>query len=499
MSSAETKQFKKSRTEKIEEVKSSRADGVMFKPGVMTNKPSLILFVGVFLAMLGVTIYGAMQGYYGKFNMEHTATIEGKDLPIPSSFVMNGHWTGMMIAGLAIAAVWPTLFLGLLSAFAHTMVWVSCLTGPAFFLAAGGLILGKSGEKTTAVWISGGCTIGVGVLLLLVTWCFRKKIAFTATLVRTSSKLTIGHPSVLVAGIWHSALGLGWIALTLCAWVPLTELIGNGYAAGGILLFPMLWGALVFQYAYLVTTAGVMARWYFGEVVSVGGALSATWMYCLGSVCLGAALMAIIQVIQILVEAATHDDNGRPNIAYFICRPILDTIEWLAQIFNRFTFALVAIYHFDFWLAGYEATKILSNSGLTAFAQDLVLGWVTLMASLTNMFVTSMLLFLYSGTSLLGYLPAGFAASGLPGLFARHGGDAQVELWAFEVLVCGLIFSVTLSGAIASALEGMTTALLVCFAEDPRQLEVKHPELHAAMSERVRLLQPKDEEKEPAV
>jgi hypothetical protein len=57
----------------------------------------------------------------------------------------------------------------------------------------------------------------------------------------------------------------------------------------------------------------------------------------------------------------------------------------------------------------------------------------------------------------------------------------------------------TLSGAIASALEGMTTALLVCFAEDPRQLEVKHPELHAAMSQRVRLLQPKDEEKEPAV
>ena len=41
----------------------------------------------------------------------------------------------------------------------------------------------------------------------------------------------------------------------------MTELIGNGYAAGGILLFPMLWGALVFQYAYLVTTAGVMARW----------------------------------------------------------------------------------------------------------------------------------------------------------------------------------------------------------------------------------------------
>ena len=43
-------------------------------------------------------------------------------------------------------------------------------------------------------------------------------------------------------------------------------------------------------------------------------------MYCLGSVCLGAALMAIIQVIQILVEAATHDDNGRPNIAYLRSR-----------------------------------------------------------------------------------------------------------------------------------------------------------------------------------
>lgn len=502
MSATEDKKplLKSSRTEKIEAVKSGRADGVMFKPGVMTNKPSLILFVLTFAAMLGITIYGATQGAYAEFNKEHRATIMGEEFPMPSSLVMNGAWTGMMFAGLAISAVWPSLFLILLSYFADTMVWVCCLAGPVLFLGAGAVLLmkGASASSPAPFLISGGCNAGIGALLLLVTWCFRKKIAFTATLVRSSSKLTVANPSLLLAGVGHSVLGLGWLTLTVCAWVPLTELVGNGYAAGGILLFPMIWGALVFQYAFLVTTAGVMARWYFGEVVSVGGALSATWMYCLGSVCVGAALMAIIQVIQIMMEMATHDENGRPNCMYFVCRPVLDIIEWLATIFNRFTFALVAIYHFDFFLAGYEATKILKNSGLTAFAQDLVLSWVMNMAALTNLLVTFAALFLFSGTSLLGSLPTGAERpAALPDFVARSA-DGRTELWAFEVLTAGLIFSFYVLGAISSALEGMTTTLLVCFAEDPGQLELKHPELHQAMSERVRLYQPKEDE-EPAV
>merc|ERR1719498_33051 len=94
-------------------------------------------------AMLGVTIYGAMQGYYAKFDDQHPFTVQGQTMHL-GSLIMDGKWTGMMFAGLGISTVWPMLFMVLLAYFSVGITWACCLLGPFLWIALGGLLVERT-------------------------------------------------------------------------------------------------------------------------------------------------------------------------------------------------------------------------------------------------------------------------------------------------------------------------------------------------------------------
>ena len=84
-----------------------------------------------------------------------------------------------------------------------------------------------------------------------------------------------------------------------------------------------------------------------------------------GSICFGSLLVAIVQAIRQIVEAARRNDDLGPFIACCIdC--ILGCIEGLLEYFNKWAFVYVGLYGYGY----YEARK--NDMALAIIADDLV-------------------------------------------------------------------------------------------------------------------------------
>lgn len=127
--------------------------------------------------------------------------------------------------------------------------------------------------------------------------------------------------------------------------------------------------------------------------------------YSFGSICLGALLIAIVQMLQFLceqAEAAAREDGNVVGMILAGCLScFMDILEWLVQIFNKYTMApcsrlrmstasefssgsvvveqscyhylkcvfwkaIVSIYHMSFENSGYEACSLIYENGMQA-------------------------------------------------------------------------------------------------------------------------------------
>merc|ERR1719482_474667 len=215
--------------------------------------------------MLGLVIYGASQGTFGKFAQDHKLNVGGTDLKFPSSLVPDGQWAGLLLAGSVAGMLFPVIFLHLLAAFPYTVTWAACFVLPTILIASGiATIVAGSGGSSQGHIIVGSVTLLFGGLFLLLNYLWREKIRFTAVLVRSSTRLMTGHLSILAWGLLHALVRFAWLLLSALCVVVLAEAGLQPNVAGAIMALPTIWGMLVFHYAYFVVAAGVLARWYFG-------------------------------------------------------------------------------------------------------------------------------------------------------------------------------------------------------------------------------------------
>lgn len=227
-----------------------------------------------------------------------------------------------------------------------------------------------------------GICFVVGGVWLFGALAMYDKINFTATLMRCSTRLAESKPAIIMVGIGHSVLSC--VLLVLCALA--TVVIADSFVdkqmglfiSFWIMLLPALWSVGVSYYAYFISAAGLMARWYFGEAVSIGASLWMAWVYCLGSIALGAAVLPLIKLVQTCLSfCVTSPKDGQPNACYLFCWRTMDTVEWLVAAFNRFSFALIAVFGMSFEKSGYETIRIIQDRGLVVVLPSYILGFVT--------------------------------------------------------------------------------------------------------------------------
>lgn len=219
-----------------------------------------------------------------------------------------------------------------------------------------------------------------------------------------------------------------------------------------------------------------MARWYFGEAVSVGASLWMAWVYCLGSIALGAAVLPLMKTVQTCLGfCVTSPKDGQPNACYLFCWRAMDTVEWMVASFNRFSFALIAVFGMSFYKSGYETIRIIEDKGLDVVLPSYILGFVSFgFCSATELFSLICVLSI-SGWSVFGAVAHGALGAGrhVPPDYELGGAlspeAAKNELRAMQVVVFSVVFGICVMSQFASAIDGMSTALLTCFVEDRDQ------------------------------
>jgi len=158
---------------------------------------------------------------------------------------------------------------------------------------------------------------------------------------------------------------------------------GGGTVLTLFLLLSFYWTVQVVKNVVHVTTAGMVASWYFFAGSPQGmpsnptmGALKRATTTSFGSIAFGSLLVAIIQVIRQLLNRAAQDSR----LACFV-QCILGWIESLFRIFNQYAFAQVAIYGKSYCDAARDTWALVKSNGVDAIINDSLISGVLLMGA----------------------------------------------------------------------------------------------------------------------
>jgi len=279
-------------------------------------------------------------------------------------------------------------------------------------------------------------------------------------------------PAILFSAVCGLVMQFLWIMLWGAAMVATMHSTArkSGFVFF-LLLVSFFWTATVITNVVHVTVCGTIAAWWYGvdsnQSKTVRDAAHRALTTSFGSVCFGSLVVALLRATRFIVESVRNrlrSNQGRENpLASFvlcIAQCFLRWMENVAQYFNRWAYAFVAIHGHDFTTAGREALSMFGNLGWSAILNDDLIENALHLGCLMTGAIVGVLGYAYgTGANL---------------------DDNTATLLAVAGLFIGLMVSFVLFGIVDSAV----VTIFVCFAENPRAFESSHPsefsELHHA-------------------
>ncbi|KAL3789049.1 hypothetical protein ACHAWO_004606 [Cyclotella atomus] len=242
-----------------------------------------------------------------------------------------------------------------------------------------------------------------------------------------------------------------------------------------LLLLALFWSEQVFQNTVHAIVAGVVSTWWFdpeqgsgccsGNVI--GSTVRATTS-SFGSICFGSLLVAIIQTLRALVEAARADDDVEGCAAFMLCLVdcCLRCLEDILEYFNKFAYIYVG---------SKNVMTLFKAKGWTVIVNDDLISNVL---SLFNLVVGC-------GVGLFGLL----MKDANPEWFTTFTDDysAQMAAFGFPFLIGLVVSAVTFS-----VVDSSVNTVIVCFAEGPAEFDQNHPDLSEDMREGWRKVYPEE-------
>mmetsp|Transcript_23293 Transcript_23293/g.48434 ORF Transcript_23293/g.48434 Transcript_23293/m.48434 type:complete len:480 (+) Transcript_23293:1357-2796(+) len=327
------------------------------------------------------------------------------------------------------------------------------------------------------VCFANGIAIG-GILFMVMTlinWCYyravQNRIPFAAANLKVACQAVREHFSVLLVSYITIIKSTIW----LCIWTLAFAAAYNNYATtttdvdgdsettvsdsfGTVCFFLLLslyWTQEVLKNVTHVTTAGVVASWWYDPSRSsvVSGAYCRATTTSLGSIAMGSFFVAILQVLEDMARNARRENNALACIA----ECILSCLRGMLEYFNRWAFVYVGIYGDSFVSSGRAVMALFKNRGWTALIND-------------NL-IQRVLMFMALG---VGGLMAGVGAL-IPVITGSwlNSTDNASGILAIVGFIVGFLLTLILVGVIDSAV----ATVFVCMAEAPNVLESTHPAL----------------------
>jgi len=285
---------------------------------------------------------------------------------------------------------------------------------------------------------------------------------------------------ILVAYV-YVILAFGWSILWSVALAGVYDQVivaGNGeensinYGYYFLLFLSFFFTHQVIQNSTHVTVSGVVGSWWFAPEDSgccsggVMGSTIRTLTTSFGSICFGSLLVAILQALKAVANAARSEEGGSFLLCLAEC--ILQCLANIMEYFNKWAFVYVGLYGYSYIEAGKNVFTLFKNRGWEAIIADDLIQNVFFFLSLS-----------------VGGVCAGIGYAINENSFGdlfNNAPNTGLSVQATNATL-GFIIGLVLSSILLSTIGSAVNAVIVCFAEGPAEFEANHPELSRKMRE----------------
>eukprot|EP00539_Tryblionella_compressa_P000434 CAMPEP_0178743810 /NCGR_PEP_ID=MMETSP0744-20121128/6405_1 /TAXON_ID=913974 /ORGANISM="Nitzschia punctata, Strain CCMP561" /LENGTH=521 /DNA_ID=CAMNT_0020396841 /DNA_START=20 /DNA_END=1585 /DNA_ORIENTATION=- len=261
---------------------------------------------------------------------------------------------------------------------------------------------------------------------------------------------------------WAIAFASSTYVLSGCNAEGVCENDVNGFITF-LFFLSFYWTAQVIKNVVQCTVAGTTATWWLfpheANSCCSQGVRDSYWRSIttsFGSICLGSLIVAIIQATRELVNSIRNQDDSN-GLLLCIADCILSCLESMAEYFNKWAYVYVGIYGYSFMEASVNVMNLFKSRGWTAIIADVLVDTVLLMVS--------------AGVGLLTGILAVLVATAM--------GQGATTLFAAFLL--GMLVGFVLCSTLFSLVSSAVNAVIVLFAEAPREFQQNYPELSQEM------------------
>lgn len=325
----------------------------------------------------------------------------------------------------------------------------------------------------------------VTAIMLLLLIALRKKIWIAATFIMEASKAVFSMPSILFTPIftffWLCLFAVYWVAVAmLVASTDRAELSENSQVEGvghahyveraeynyffWLHIFGGLWALQFIHAAQEMTIAGCVTDWYKSPIdrtsdkkdkLPWGGvfySIGRLIRYHLGTLALGALIIAICQLIQLILlyvkeklEAEGADKNEAVKYAIKCCMCCMWCLEKCLKYINRNAYIEVTLHGYAFCNGAIAAFKCLMHNFLQVAATNFVGKLVFLTMKVLIVGLVEMIAYYW--------------------LIAEHEKTGGIPEVAVPLLIIG-IATYFVAASFTEIFEMTVDTLLICFCED---------------------------------
>ncbi|KAL2886524.1 Protein PNS1 [Ceratocystis lukuohia] len=387
-----------------------------------------------------------------------------------SSFGLNTSTAILFAFCLGVAFVLGYLYINVARAFPKQFIWVTGILNIVLAIATGVYYLWAGTTYAGVVFL----VFGVLQIIFFIGW--RKRIPFSAFMLRTATDVAKGYGHVWMASFFGGLVGIAFGALfsaTLVGLYVRYDKSSHSQLIGFIayITFAMYWFTEWLKYTIHTTVSGVYASWYFSPrnfpKHATRSSLRRAVTYSFGSISLGSLITAIIQALRQLCSVVRSQAGADNNIGLWIlfcCLDcILSCINWAADFINRFAFSHIALYGAPYIQAAKDTWNMIKQRGIDALVNDCLIGPVFSMGAMMVGYITALLAYLY-----LRYTDPVY----------NKGGDYTAVVMAYAFLI-GFQVTNIFTTPISSGID----TIFVAAGWDPEVMRREHPELWGEMAQ----------------
>ncbi|KAG8917119.1 putative choline transporter, neither null mutation nor overexpression affects choline transport, partial [Tulasnella sp. 418] len=238
--------------------------------------------------------------------------------------------------------------------------------------------------------------------------------------------------------------------------------------------FSFLWTSQVIGNVCLATVAGgpFGAWYYFGPRAdgmmprhpTTSSFVRASTL-SLGSIAFGSLIVAVLDLLRLILNAASNDANDAFAAILACCAAFcLTCIQGLVEYFNRYAYIEIALYGKPYIPAAKDTWRLFKDRGIDALVNDSLVG-----VALTF------------GAYIAGLLSGLFAYIYLRYTQPDYNNDGQ---YTAPVLLFAFLIGIQCSLTLSSAIEAGVSTIFVGLAEDPQVLAQRAPALFSMIAQR---------------